>query len=283
MNKALIMHLGEAENDSFRHLYFEKDMENGGKGEVFLDHYFKWDREKSNENIDRYGFSFYLALNICEGYTVLFIDHSLRLESGWVAYRQHGYLFQSEYAGAVELFLDMENPDYLDCIRICEAREVSKEFCDQYIAKDIRQLTDIFGLRNWGANREKIEAYGWENYMKLTYWYRDYPGTELFFTGYFWLDESLSRLIHWHGVTSFLKKDIAQKRTILPNGSKKCPHEYFMHVPFGSVSLIEGKIVFSLSSDCSVEIILEVLKAFKLEEFVIDNLQIENDFLEEYC
>ena len=175
MNKALIMYLGEIEKDTFRHLYFEKDMENEGKGEVLVGNYFMWEREKSNENIDKYGFSFYLAINICEGYTILFIDHSLRLDSGYIAYRQHGYLFQSRYAGVVELFMDMENPDFLNVCKICGAREVSKEFCEQYVAKDIRKLTDIFGLRNWGANREKIEDSEWKNYMKLSYWYRDYP------------------------------------------------------------------------------------------------------------
>ena len=281
MNKALIKHLGDAENDSFRHLYFEKDMENGGRGEVFLFHYFKWDRERSNENIDKYGFSFYLALNIYNGYTVLFIDHSLRLDSGYIAYRQHGYLFQSRYAGVVELFLDLENPDYLDCIRICEAREVSGEFCDKYIAGDIRLLTDLFGLRNWGANWEKIEEYGWEKYLKLTYWYRDYPGTELFYIGYFWLNDSLSELVNWHGITSFTKEDIASGKTVLPNVSGKYPKDHYMRMPSGSISLVEGKIVISFGSDCSVDIILKVLDAFRLKEFDLENLVIENDFFEE--
>ena len=92
MNKELILQLGEQENDPFMHLYFEKDMENGGKGEVCLGR-FKWDREDSNKNLDVNGFSFYLALHIWKGHvcTTLFPSYV-----EWV-----GYLFENKDAGLV--------------------------------------------------------------------------------------------------------------------------------------------------------------------------------------
>ena len=70
MNKELIMQLGE--NDPYRHLYFEKDLENGGEGFVRVlgrggRWVFEWDRERSNRCLEKYGFSFYLALHICDG------------------------------------------------------------------------------------------------------------------------------------------------------------------------------------------------------------------------
>ena len=73
MNKELIIQLGEQERDPFRHLYFEKDTKNDGRGLVCVDGMhgkwsFEWDRELSNRNINRHGFSFYLALHICDGY-----------------------------------------------------------------------------------------------------------------------------------------------------------------------------------------------------------------------
>ena len=66
MNRRLILSAAQEAGDPYAELYYEPDMENGGKGEVsFLDAFmrlsFEWDREKSNETLRDKGFSFYFA------------------------------------------------------------------------------------------------------------------------------------------------------------------------------------------------------------------------------
>jgi len=68
MNKQLIMQLGAQFNDPFRHLYFEPDMENGGRGKVFHPDGFRWSRAKSNRMVQKLGFSYFLALHIWDGH-----------------------------------------------------------------------------------------------------------------------------------------------------------------------------------------------------------------------
>ena len=69
MDKQLIISAGQQLGDPYSHLYFEKDMENGGVGEVsFYDNelktQFEWDRRKSNETLSSKGFSFYYARRV---------------------------------------------------------------------------------------------------------------------------------------------------------------------------------------------------------------------------
>jgi len=60
MSGQIILSMAVAIKDPYESLHFEPDMENGGRGSVQVGNY-KWDREKSNDNIEKHGLSFYAA------------------------------------------------------------------------------------------------------------------------------------------------------------------------------------------------------------------------------
>ena len=69
LNKQLILSVAHADGDPYESLYFEPDMEAGGKGLVhfkdpYLDITFEWEREKSNEVLKEREFSFYYARQV---------------------------------------------------------------------------------------------------------------------------------------------------------------------------------------------------------------------------
>ena len=69
MDKQWILSVAKKVGDPYAGLYWEPDMENGGRGLVrIMDEHlrmsFDWFREKSNENIVNQGFSFYYARQV---------------------------------------------------------------------------------------------------------------------------------------------------------------------------------------------------------------------------
>ena len=69
MDKQLILSMAQEIGDPFGDLYYEKDMVNGGKGEVSVKdtrtgRVYTWFRDKSNATVDAHGFSFYYALHV---------------------------------------------------------------------------------------------------------------------------------------------------------------------------------------------------------------------------
>ena len=141
MNKELIMKLGEQENDPYRHLYFEKDMENGGRGEVCLYDLFMWDRKKSNKNIKKHGFSFYLALHIFKG----FVDN---IQDVGVKYSWTGFPFENKELGLFSINGKFHK-------KMLYFREAFEGEVSGHTAWWINQMESYYGLRS-DPNFEEI-------------------------------------------------------------------------------------------------------------------------------
>ena len=92
MEKDFILNLGSKFNDPNCHLYFSKDM---GETERVSIGRFTWDREKSNLNISKYGFSFYLAVHIFDGF---FYHCTYPYDMVF-----SGYLFEQKEAGMIQI------------------------------------------------------------------------------------------------------------------------------------------------------------------------------------
>ena len=276
MNKELILKLGEQENDPYTQLYFDKDLENDGIGLFSHPKGAKWHREKSNENIDKYGFSFYLAVNIHKGYVVTFMDHKLRLASGWVAYRRHGYLFERRDAGVVEEFVDYENDDYMDCVYIEQAREVDEEFCIKHVDPKIVDWTYTHGLYNWGAvNREKFRDIKRKTGFSFEGWcIWEYPGSEPSFTGIFSMSKDFSEIKNlggssftWESVEKYDSPGYPQGFTLEAYFKMKLKDD-FGEVPVGHVRLLGGKVLIRVGLDFPDIAIPLVIKEFNLYRFM---------------
>ena len=109
-------------------LFYEKDMENGGVGEVQTEDKFEWDREKSNENIDEHGFSFYLARLVFDDFysKVFDVGSSTTGSVEW-----SGYIPSDEEMMIVVEALKKNNEGYR---RIISAYYSDKHF-DEYWAR----------------------------------------------------------------------------------------------------------------------------------------------------
>ena len=161
MNKELI--LDYISDYSRKSLFFEKDMRFGGKGWVYEgDPYFDyhiggytWRIEDSNANIDKYGFSFYLAYFAFKGHTFC-----LPSKEKWYDYSKHseykitGYLFEKPDFGLVEVTLSGYHDGFDGGHIITKAIEVVNE----EVALYIKQETDLKGYWNWGMTDERKKA-----------------------------------------------------------------------------------------------------------------------------
>ena len=172
MNKELIMKLGEEYGDPYRCLYFEKDTENGGAGEVLIpggwvqtyDCY--WDREKSNECIDKFGFSFYLGLQVFNGYC-----RHVPGEKGseLYYYRVFGHFFGNKDTGSVCLYMSHSVDIDWDSVRCSFGYEVSNEFGNKYVVPYTQKIRDIFGSLyvTKKMKDDYISKFGKESYSEL--------------------------------------------------------------------------------------------------------------------
>ena len=277
MNKELIMKLGEKYGDPYRHLYFEKDIGDGGVGLFNHPKGFVWLRENSNKNIEEHGFSFYLALNIHQGYTVFYMDHNPRLSSGWVAWRKHGYLFENKEAGAIEYFQDGENEDYLENIYIEMATEISDGFRLKYDDPCINEWTSLYGIYNWGENKVRLRKIKEETGKKFSGWcFQDYPGSEYSMSGFFSMHADYS-IVKFLGGGS-ISKDSVDKygHDIFDKYHEKDSKEFLKYwlkddygkIPVGRVYLRDKKIIISTGCNCPDSVIPLVIKEFNLDRFI---------------
>ena len=157
MNKEAILEYTKDYGSLLRGLFFEKDTRFGGHGWVYEDdpHFnyhiggYTWRIEESNINIDKYGFSFYLAYFAFKGHTLCTPP---RNEDGWYdfntnkEYKVFGFLFEKEDLGLVEVTLSGYNDDFDGGLIISQANELS----NKDIALYIRQKTNLEGPCGWG-------------------------------------------------------------------------------------------------------------------------------------
>ena len=159
MSKQLILSMAKQYQDPHADLYYELDMENGGKGEVsFLDSEtgltFQWDRDKSNANIDKHEFSFYLAATVFKDEFWLSADKL----GGKGSYRIIGKPFGDEKA---PLVLVVESVVSREVVRIIsawfnESPRLEKAYEDlryQKIATKRRQANQNVDFLVEGMNR----------------------------------------------------------------------------------------------------------------------------------
>ena len=147
MNKELIME--EMKRFPISRLFFEKDMRFGGQGWVYeedpnYDYTFggyTWRIEDSNANIDKFGFSFYLAYFAFNGHTLCVPPKGKRYDfSINPAYKVSGYLFEKPELGLVEVVLSGKDEEGLI---ITQASEIFDKDVALYIDKQI----ELYGLK----------------------------------------------------------------------------------------------------------------------------------------
>ena len=139
-------------------LFFEKDTRNNGRGWVYnndpyVDYYihgYPWKIQKSNSNIDKNGFSFYLAYFALKGHTFFEPLKGSGTNFNECPYcKITGFLFENPHLGLVEITFSGRHT--LGNI-IASAKEV---FNDD-IALYIREKTKKEGYRNWGYTEENM-------------------------------------------------------------------------------------------------------------------------------